>query len=65
VVMALDSRFDGREFDSRPPRPILGWVTVFGQENHISISPSIPAFYPQRHGKWVPAKVQWCSAAGE
>jgi len=23
------------------------------------------AFYPQRDGKWVPAKVRWHSAAGE
>jgi len=31
VVRALDSRLDGREFDSRPPRLILGWATVFGR----------------------------------
>jgi len=23
------------------------------------------AFYPQLDGKWVPAKVLWCSAVGE
>ena len=34
VVRAFDSRLDGREFDSRPPRLMLRWVTVF------SISPS-------------------------
>ena len=38
--MALDLRLDGREFDSRPPRLVLGLVTVFGQINHLGISPS-------------------------
>jgi len=38
----LDSRLDSREFDSRPTRLILGWVTVFGRANHLSISPSHP-----------------------
>ena len=33
-------RLDGREFDSRPPWPLLGSVTVFGRVNHLSISPS-------------------------
>jgi len=33
VVMALDLRLDGREFDSRRPRR---WVTVFGRANHLS-----------------------------
>jgi len=50
----LDSRLDGREFDSRPPRLILGWMTVFGRENHLSISPSHQAnsaSYPQQYGK--------------
>ena len=42
VVRALDVRLDGREFDSRPPRLILGWVTVFGRANHLGISPSHP-----------------------
>ena len=26
VVRVLDWRLDGREFDSRPPRLVLGWV---------------------------------------
>jgi len=39
---ALDSRFDGRAFDSRPPRLVLGWVTVFGRANHLGIPPSYP-----------------------
>jgi len=26
---------DGREFDFRPPQPVLGWVTVFGRVNHV------------------------------
>jgi len=38
--MALDLRLDGREFDSQPPRLVLGLVTVFGQINHLGISPS-------------------------
>ena len=38
----MDLRLDGREFDSRPPRLVLGWVTVFRQANHLSISPSHP-----------------------
>jgi len=40
VVRALDLRLDGREFDSRPPRLVLGWVTVFGRANHLGISQS-------------------------
>ena len=40
MVMALDLRLDGREFDSRPPRPVFGWVAVFGRANHLGISPS-------------------------
>jgi len=40
VVMALDSRLVDRGFNSGPPRLILGWVTVFGRANHLSISPS-------------------------
>jgi len=35
VVMALDLRLDGREFDSRPPL-LLGWVTAFGEPPGIS-----------------------------
>jgi len=42
VVRALDLLLDGREFDSRPPRLVPGWVTVFGRANHLSISPSHP-----------------------
>jgi len=38
--MALDLRLDGCEFNSQSPRLLLGWVTVFGRENHLSISPS-------------------------
>jgi len=30
VIRALDSQFDNRGFDARPPRQILEWVTVFG-----------------------------------
>jgi len=39
---ALNSRLDGRKFDFRPPRLELGWITVFGLANHLSISPSHP-----------------------
>jgi len=42
VVSAIDLRLDGREFDSRPPRLVLGWVTVFGRANHVlTISPCL------------------------
>ena len=40
VSRALDLRLDGREFDSRSPRLVLGWVTVFERANHLGISPS-------------------------
>ena len=40
VVTALDLRLDGRKFDSRPPRLVLGWATVFGRAYHVRISPS-------------------------
>ena len=40
MVRAFDSRLDGREFDSRPPQLVLGWVTVVEWANHLSISPS-------------------------
>jgi len=40
VVRAFGLRLDDREFASRPPRLVLGWVTVFGQANHLGISPS-------------------------
>jgi len=33
-------RLHGQEFDSRPLRLILGWVTIFGRTNHLGISPS-------------------------
>jgi len=33
---------DGRELDPRPPRLVLGWVTVFRRANHVGISPSHP-----------------------
>jgi len=42
VVRALDLRLDGREFNSRPPWLVLGWVIVFGRANHLSISPYHP-----------------------
>ena len=42
VVMTLDLPIIGREFDSRPRRLVLGWVTFFGWANHLSISPSHP-----------------------
>ena len=42
VVRALDSRLDGRKFDSRPPPLVLGSVTDFGRANRLNISPSHP-----------------------
>jgi len=42
VVMALDSRLDGLEFDSRPPRLVRRLVTVFRLANYLSISPNYP-----------------------
>jgi len=47
---------------------VLGWVTIYGRVNHLSLWPATQAnsaFYPQRNGKWVLAKVWWHSAAGE
>ena len=48
-------------------RLVLGWVTVFGGQT-TSVFPQATqansASYPQLDGKWVPAKVRWCSAAG-
>ena len=41
VVRALDSCLDSREFDSRPPKLLLGLVAVFGQSNHHSILPNL------------------------
>ena len=38
MVMALDLRLDGREFDSRPPRILFRRVTVFGRVKHLGIS---------------------------
>ena len=41
---------------------------VFGRVNHLRLWPATQAnlaFYPQRDGKWVPAKVRWRSAAEE
>jgi len=42
VIGALDLQLAGCEFDSRPVRLVLGWVTVFGQVNHLNISPNNP-----------------------
>jgi len=38
VVRALDSRLHGFEFDYWPMRLVLGWATVFGWANYLSIS---------------------------
>jgi len=45
LVRALDSRLDGREFDSRPPPSpgrIAVWMTVSELANYLSTSPSHP-----------------------
>jgi len=52
----------------RRARLVLGWVTVFGGETTLvfhQATQTNSASYPQRDGKWVPAKMRWCSAAGE
>jgi len=52
----------------RRARLVLGWVTVFsGQTTSVfhQATQANSASYPQRDGKWVPAKVQWCCAAGK
>jgi len=49
-------------------RLVLGWVTVGRRINHLSLWPATKvnsAFYPQWDRKQVPAKMWWCSAAGE
>jgi len=38
MVRALDLRLDGREFDSWLPQLVLGWMTIFGRANQLSIS---------------------------
>ena len=38
AVRALDFRLHNHEFDSRLPWLVLGWVTVIGWANHLSIS---------------------------
>jgi len=42
LVRALDSWHHGCKFNSWLPQLILGWVTIFWQANHLSISPSHP-----------------------
>ena len=45
---------------------LLGRVTVFMQANHLGMLPATPdnsASYPQRDGKWIPAKGLRSSAA--
>ena len=58
VVRALDCPLDRREFDSRPPPLILGWVTIFGggmggQTTSVfhRATHANSASYPQRDGK--------------
>ena len=46
MVKALDLRLDGHKFDFRPPRLVLGWVTVFGRVNHLTISQSLRPTQP-------------------
>jgi len=46
---------------------VLEWVTFFGRQTtsvFYQVTHANSASYPQRDGKWVPAKVRWCSAAG-
>jgi len=47
---------------------VLRWVIVFGGQTTSVFHQARQAnstSYPQRDGKWVPAKVRWCSAARE
>jgi len=56
------------EVTLRQARLVPGWVTVSGRVHHLSLWPATQAnsaFCPQRDRKWVPAKVQWCCAAGD
>jgi len=50
------------------PVSIRGWVTVFGGQTTSvfhQATQANSASYRQRDRKWVPAKVRWCSVAGE
>ena len=61
VVRAFHSPLDGLEFDSWPPQLLLGWLTVFGPANHLSVlqvTQANSASYPQLDEKRVPAKLQ-------
>jgi len=56
------------EVTLRRARLVLGRVTVFGGQTTSlfhQATQANSASYPQRDGKWVPATVRWCSAAGE
>jgi len=55
------------EVTLRWARLVLGSVTVFGGQTTSvfhQATQANSASYPQRDGKWAPAKVRWCSAAG-
>jgi len=68
MVSALDSRVDGREFDSRLPRLIQGWVITFGRANYLSISPSHPgqlSLLPLAGREMSTGQVRRRSVAGE
>jgi len=56
------------EVTLRLARLVLGWVTVFGGQTTSvfhQATQANSASYHQRDGKWVPAKVRWCSVAGK
>jgi len=42
LARVLDLPPDGHAFNSRPPRLVLGWVTILGWANYLNISPSHP-----------------------
>jgi len=49
-------------------RLVPGWLTVFGGHTTSvfhQATQANSASYPRQDGKWVPAKVRLCSAAGE
>jgi len=56
------------EVTLRRARLVPGSVTVFGGQTTSvfrQATQANSASYPQRDGKWVPAKARWCSADGE
>ena len=62
VVRALDLHVECCKFNSGTLWPSLGGQTTSVFHQAIQAN---SASYPERGGKWVQTKVQWCSVAGE